>query len=256
MKSILSRLCKSKFIVAILAVLIMAVGSAAPVLAYSYYASFTVTETGAIDYDMFAATVTIDNAALATSGYMLASGLDTRILKGSSALPHMVASDRTLFALPVAASSTQNVDYTMGNAILDAFYIITGYSGYITVSDHADIELGDTFYLWMSGWIDVSGGANRDIWFKDSSARFQNDVAGQLSFTITGGATSTAVGLTSGDMVVEVIGDGTNIRIYVDGVLKDTDAIGGVPAPDNANDIILLRNNVAPYGVYVKLWTR
>lgn len=248
---------RNSFVVYTLVLLVLFLAIAVPVLAYSYSATITLAETTGTGYTMISLIADINNTDLITGGYMLSSGLDTRVMDGSTALPHMISDDKTLFNLAVPADSTMSLDYIMGNAPLTSFYVTVGYDGYVTTADDPAIEMGDEFYLAVVGWIDTIAGADRDMWFKDSACRLRIDAVtdGTVTFAITGGASVTATTITSAYHTIEVIADGTNLRLWIDDTLEDTQPLGGVGVPDNGNDIVLNRDNAIPYGVY-RLWIK
>lgn len=61
-----------------------------------------------------------------------------------------------------------------------------------------------------------------------------------------------ATSITSDDMVVKVAADGTNMKLYIDGVEKDSDALSGASVTDNANNWILFGGTSVPYVDYYK----
>jgi hypothetical protein len=54
-------------------------------------------------------------------------------------------------------------------------------------------------------------------------------------------------GINSGGHTLEVSADGTNLNLYIDDVLKDTEALAGVSIPNNANNWVFCQNNSALY---------
>lgn len=145
---------KALFIVILVSVLL-----ATPVLAYTYRAPYVITETSSNDYEMFGAMVDANNEWMADNDFMETDTLDTRVESlGGQAKPHMVATDRTLTAVPISADSQTNLYFTTGNTDLTNTDIITGYEGLITMADDADLECAATFedefddvYLLMDG---------------------------------------------------------------------------------------------------------
>jgi hypothetical protein len=63
--------------------------------------------------------------------------------------------------------------------------------------------------------------------------------------------TATAVGVSSGDHIIKVTADTTNLKLYVDGVLQDTQALGASSVVNNGNPWILM-SNATPYCHYYK----
>jgi len=150
---------KKALALAFIAIILVAV----PVLALvPYSAPYTVTEDASNSYDMLGVVGLSNNQWMADNGFMNSSANDTRIeTLGGLEKPHMVSDNRTLTAIPVPANSQTNLYYTTGNSELDSFYTITGYDGYVTASDNADIELSDNFTVELKGWVDTTAdGAN------------------------------------------------------------------------------------------------
>jgi len=141
----------------LVAILLVAV----PVLAYSYRATYTVSENGTASYDMLPVIGLSNNDWMIDNGFITDStALDTRIeTLGGLDKPHLVTNNMTLTAVPVPQNSQTNLYYTTGDSLLSAFDIILGSGGYITVSDNATLELGDNFTVEHSGWVDTSVGA-------------------------------------------------------------------------------------------------
>ncbi len=151
---------KRKVINILLLILIGLLVLAAPVLAYTYYASIAVTEVGGTAYTHLPVIVKNNNSYMATQGYITASGLDTRIGNLSAVYrPHMLATDRTAFGIESAGVGSQtNAYYLAGETALAAFDLIAGYgkpyfSGYVDISDAVTPEPGDDFILDYKGWV-------------------------------------------------------------------------------------------------------
>ena len=238
----------------IIIVVIAAALIAVPVLAHSYTASISVTESSSNDYTQLPIIATINNQYLIDNGYITSTGLDTKVLKGGSELPHMLTGDKTLFCSNINASEQTNFNYTLGNSALDAFPVIVGYSGYITVSDHADLELGDSFEIELRGYVDTSAGSDKNLIFKNAAFKLYISAAGSIKAEITGGTSVTATSISSGVHTIEVTANETDLKIYVDTVEKDSSALGGVGVPDNTNNWTIMQNNCILYMEYFKIW--
>lgn len=72
-----------------------------------------------------------------------------------------------------------------------------------------------------------------------------------LSVTYTDSRTVTANGVTSAEHTIILAADGTDLTLTVDAVEEDSIALTGASVPDNANNIIWLRNNVSSYADYL-----
>lgn len=57
----------------------------------------------------------------------------------------------------------------------------------------------------------------------------------------------TATDIADGEHIIKVTADGTDINLYIDGVLEDTAALGGVSVLDNTNDWVFCENGSVLY---------
>jgi len=176
----MKRLLKSLTLALVAVVLI-----SSAVLAYSYSASIIVTESGSDSYGMLPIIVSVNNTYLADNNFISASGLDTRVLKSSTELPHMLADNKTLFASPISASTQEGFTYTLGNSNLTSFPIITGYGGYITTADNSSLEPGNNFTIEVSGYVNTDNGIDKNIVYKENT--FRTYVSGDISGNIISG---------------------------------------------------------------------
>ena len=115
--------------------------TAAPVLAYTYRAPVTVQSASTVNYPDIGLTATLDVAYLAANGFITATGLDTRIETASgTVLPHMVCTNKIIFADDAPELSQTNLYLTVGNTALTSLDIVPGYGGYVTRADVAAWE--------------------------------------------------------------------------------------------------------------------
>lgn len=85
---------------------------------------------------------------------------------------------------------------------------------------------------------------------KDEVFSIYNSAAGEITADINNGTkTVTATGLSSGEMDIRVLADGTDFEIYIDdmGTPEDTVVLSGTSVTDNANDWYINYYNVIPY---------
>jgi len=229
---------------------------AIPVLAQNYYANISVAETEDNSYGMYPFLKSLNVTNLVDNNFILATGLDTRVLEGATELPHMLADDKLLFADDLPASSSNTYQLTMGNSALSSFDIVLGRGSSIAVVDHATLELGDSFEVEIKGWVDTASGSDKNLIIKDAAFKIYISGAGAITADINAGAlTVTATGVTSGLHTIEVIADGADMKIYVDTVEEDSVSLGVVSVADNANGWVVGQNDVLPYMEYVKIWT-
>jgi hypothetical protein len=126
---------------------------AVPVLA-AYYATVQVVESDGISYSMLPIMADLDTDTLTSYHYITSTGLDTRVTTGSGTpMPHMLTDDKLLFASPINADTTYNYKFTTGNTPLTSFPIITGDGGYVTITDHDNLELSNNFEIEFEGWV-------------------------------------------------------------------------------------------------------
>jgi len=172
---------KKALALSFIAVILVAV----PVLALvPYSAPYTVTEDASNSYDMLGVVGLSNNQWMADNGFINSTGNDTRVeTLGGLEKPHMLTTNMTLTAIPVPANSQTNLYYTTGNSELDSFYTITGYDGYVTASDNADIELGDNFTVELKGWVDTTA-VGGNLTFKDSAFNLFISGSGNITAAI------------------------------------------------------------------------
>ncbi len=162
---------------------LMLLSIAAPVLAVaSYSAPLTITSASATSYTMLAVQTTASNTWLANNGYMNSSANDTRIeTLGGLVYPHMVAGDRTLTAAPVPTGSQTNLFFTTGNTVPTAMSVITGWGGYLMVTDNTTLEPSANFSITQTGhWGDSGYSVNKGFEYQ------QHLASGNLTATIGG----------------------------------------------------------------------
>ena len=130
------------------------------------------------------------------------------------------------------------------------FNIITGDGGFITVNDDDDLELGHDFqFIFTNIYIDTTIGADKNIIFKDGACRFYVSAAteGDIIFEITGGASVTASGIPSGEYdSIVVTGDASDLKIYINSALRDSDTMT-IDVPPNGSNWVFLSGNTVRY---------
>jgi len=237
---------------------------AVPVLA-AYYADISVVNSTATAYAMYSAQVPLNVTYLDDNGYFTnAEGLDTRVHAGIH--PHMLASDRLMFALPVPATSSNILEFTTGNAALSAFHIIIGQGGSVSVADHAELELSDGFEVEIKGWVNTATfGVNQRLIYKLDAFRIYVVAADTIRVSILQDASgdvedlglSTAAVVPSGEYTITASADGVNLRLVVindaGGVADVNTPLAGNSVPDNNNAWYFMQNNTLPYVEYITI---
>jgi hypothetical protein len=181
----------------VLALILLVLVGGTVFAAYSYYANIQVLESDGNSYTYLPVIADVDNDYLSDNNYISLTGLDTRVLAGSTELKHLVADDKTLFVAPtVGANSTGNYKYTLNNTSdLDSFPVIVGYDGYITIPSEIsdDMQLGDDFEIEFGGYVDTSSGNEKNTIHKPYAFRayVSSDEEYKVTILDTGAATDT-----------------------------------------------------------------
>lgn len=233
-----------------LAIILLLLLTPVAVLAYDYYVTISMQNTGSSDYSYVPLNISINNTALVDNYYITATGLDTRISSGGSELPHMLTDDQVYFVLPeLPEGISKTAYYTMGNTPLSNFYIIPGYGGNITIPDAAALEPGSNFKILFDGWINTSGNEKNIV----NKSACLSITAGNGNITVYNGTSQLLViSVASGEHEVSVIYAYGWIEMHVDGVFHDSAATGSfadTPAP-----WVLMSNNSMPYMDYYKYY--
>jgi len=248
------RVCKRVF--PYLLGIIIGIVFSIPILAadtYKYSMEVAVEDIDGSVRTYFPVLVHVPNSTLVTLGYLGATGLDSRVKEDAVDTNYSLTSTRLGFVVTdLAAYQRQGVNYFTGYSPENSDYdIIVGQDGYITVSDAATLELTDTFDIEFRGYIDTTSGADKDVIYKQEAFRIYIQAAGVIRVAIleaadveTVYAEATSVG--SGEHTVRC-------TIYVDGNLEDTTALGGASVPGNANDYLIIRNDVMAWMEYLKI---
>lgn len=138
---------------------------------------------------------------------------------------------------------------------------------YIASSAGLEVVSGTVYALVVKS---VGGDGSNNIRFSSNSAggyaggRFASSTNGGGSWSgsthdrdftvfVIPTVKSVATGLTSGEHVLKVTADGTNLKTYWDDVEKDSDALGAVSVANNANGWIFTQSYTNPYVEYVKV---
>ena len=154
----------------VLAVIVVSLVAAMPVMAYTYYAKISIQNPTTTAYTVLPCYFMVDNDWMAANSYATANLFDTRVQTyAGTAQKHMPVSDRTMFTTAVPASGQVNLLYTTGNAPLLAQYpIIPGYdyttinlnnsgaNGYFYNTDATVTEPSNNFTVTYDGYINTA----------------------------------------------------------------------------------------------------
>jgi len=161
----------------------------------AYSADIAVTEDGTDAHEMLGCGVDANIQYMSDNDYFaLATGLDTNISKVGIRQPHMLATDRITFAIPVPTSSSTALQFTTDETPIDSFDIIPSNDGFITIPDAAATELGNDFEIEQKGWVDTDAGADKNLVFKNKALTTYISGASDISSKLTAFGTYTEVG--------------------------------------------------------------
>jgi hypothetical protein len=198
------------------ALVLLLVAVPAVYAAVTYQFTITVTESAGNAYTNLPLLFNYNVTGLVTGHYISATGLDTRVMDGTTVLPHMLASDRIATVANVSARTSKGLKFTTGNVALTSFPLIVGVGGYVTTADNAKWEPHDNFSLEVS----ASVSANTTTIYKKLDAL----KAGPDSSPTE---TLTATGIAAGTHVIKVgttsTGIGPDITLRPNGPGDQTD---------------------------------
>ena len=145
-------------------------------------------------------------------------------------------------SLPTTGSyQTMDLNSVIGSGSVAALFDVNGYGqlydydlrGYGETTSYSEDAgaIHHWFLVPCSSDRKVSGfiGHTSQDWFV--TGYFTSGVV-----AIDSGVEATAADILTGDHTVKVTADGTNLKIYVDDILKDTTALGGASVSDNSSD--------------------
>lgn len=124
---------------------------------YDYYIPITVYNNDSGDLTGLPILITLNNSQLVSLGYILPSGLDTEVLEGASPSFHSVVNGTLgLFIPSILGYQSRTYNYRLGvDPAQTNFTFMVGDGGYVNITDHADLELGDNFSIKFDGYIDA-----------------------------------------------------------------------------------------------------
>lgn len=219
----------------VLAVLLLVSVSGTALASWVFAFPINVADTGATARTYVPVLTGITGSSLVDSGYITATGTDTNMQIGSTSVPFMLSTTQIATVVPTLGAGSQagfNL-YTGYSPVQTVFSIITGTDGYITVSDDADLELGDDFEIELSGYIDTSSGDDKNLVFKVGSVIIFISAAGEITASLMGEGSATYE-----ELVPNAEGDYTNIT-SVSGASTHWEAVDDPPAsPDDSGSFV------------------
>ena len=158
MKRLLGRILT---LIAVTAVTLTPIAVKADPSGYSNFYPITITDTSAANrYNVPVIISGITGTTELNAMRINASGTDTDMTDSTdgSAQSYMMDTAQTMVVVPyIPASGSVVYNLYMGtDATQTSFPLITGTGGYITTTDHANLELGSSFEIEMAGYLDTS----------------------------------------------------------------------------------------------------
>jgi hypothetical protein len=255
----------TRIITSVIASLVILMLVAMPVLA-GYTGYFTVTMAHIspgtpTSYSQAAIIIPANVTDLAAQHFITASGTDIRMVNSTTNLPYMLADDSIIPVLPsIKEDTVQRIDITTGNTNQNTA-IVLGDGGFFT---HVTPALGLDYEIEIKAYIDISNAGyilyNTDFW----TANFIRIANNAGIITVTGSCyvpypppanelfdLHNAVAIASGIHTIKIVSNATDVKLYIDAVLKDTDtSITLTSAIDPSN---WMDDNVTPYAEYIKI---
>ncbi len=219
--------------------------AAIPVLA-AYYAYIDVTESLGSSYTNLAMDVSLNCSYLAANGYITANGTDTRVTNSNyNVLPHMLAEDRLLWVGNLSASSSSRFILYTGQPLIENFPVIAGYEGYVTIPDDDALEPGNVYAFGVVCYLE----SDSLVIYKDGAVSLEV-AGGDLVFSVDGGYSLTASGVSLGDVTIMVYCDGAEMWMTIDDVEADRTSASSII--DTGDDWVLFEK--VPYVYYYGEW--
>jgi len=187
--------------------------------------------------------VTLNNSQLVELGYINSSGLDTSLQEGTSSRSYMVGDVRLGLMIPsIDAYQERTYNYRLGESPpQESFSVVVGDGGNVTVSDDADLELGDNFEVEFEGWVDTN--SSLDLVKKDGAFHLFTDGGGNVKATIN----------CSFEQIEQTVGD-TGVTLYSGAVTRVGERINNFPASTITQVSFKLWANGSPTGTaYIRI---
>lgn len=237
------KLTKIGLIIQLIIVAILLIAPVGIVLA-SYNMTITVTNDSATAYDMVGVNITSNVDYWESEGFIGTGGTDVRMTSGGSNVPFMLTDGRIMLATTLPAYGTDTVTMTTENTAQD-FQIVPGYGGYITVTDAANLELGNDFAITIDGaWIDTNSGASKYVLRKQNAIEILID-------SVTDGtvnATLPQYNYSASNLIPNAAGDYTNLTPSAGSNYACVDDTPG--APDDDTTYVQYNNTPMVYDAY------
>ena len=167
---------------------------------WSYYLDITVSDNSGVARSNIVVATGIPSGNMVSAGYFDADGLNTRLKSTAGTdLGYTLLSNNVYILIPsLSAYGNETVRLYLKYAPdISAIPVVVGADGYITTADNAALELGDDYEIEISGYIDASAGADKNIISKANAFRLYISGAGALTYSTNIAGDLTLYGTTS-----------------------------------------------------------
>lgn len=261
-RTMLKRLIQFSLII-LPGLLIMAMPAYAAIISGATFMADVVTINSGTTTTNVATVVPINTQALIDGKYATSDLKNTALqtLEETDApyMPGVGANPWVFFIPTISASEQRCYSFYTGGPAMQSELVYFPDTGGMTVADDDSIELGNNFEVKLQGFVDTSVGDNKNLVFKDLAFKIWVSNEKEISTSIykSGGWTAckvTATNINSATHFIEVTGDASYLRLYIDGVPKGTPVLlnGGVPPSENGWSFAT--NGSMLYLEWLKIW--
>ena len=217
------------------------------VLAASFQWSVNVTNSTSTAYSNVPFTAPISTAAWISSNYIQSTGLDVKVMDGTTALPTEVTDTGLWWVGNIGKNTTKTFTLSTGNTPATSMPIIVGSGGQITTPYTSTLDLGAVFEIDINAYLNLSVNGTI-VQFGDvgsittASGHIDgelDDTGGEADFVISGS------GMSSGVYDITLTGDGSHYTLAVGSHTNIKTETNGFPV--SGTSWIWDTNNVMPY---------
>ena len=233
--------------------LILMLGAPLAVLAASFQWNVNVTNSTSTAYSNVPFTAPISTAAWISSNYIQSTGLDVKVMDGTTALPTEVTDTGLWWVGNISKNTTKTFTLSTGNTPATSMPIIVGNGGQITTPYTSALDLGAVFEIDINAYLNLSVNGTivqfGDVGFITTASHNidgeLDDTGAEADFVISGS------GMTSGVYDITLTGDGSHYTLAVGShtdVKTETDGF-----PVSGTNWTWDENDCMPYINYVKI---
>jgi hypothetical protein len=172
---------------------------------YNQYVSMVISNNNTSGFTYLPVIVNINNSQLASYGYIAATGLNTNIEEGGSSSSYSLITNKAVIVIPTLSGNQQRTyQYQLGATPAQTdLPFSSGYGGNISILDSASLELGNSFEINTSGYVNTSAGADKNIVYKDGAFQLYVSAAGTITAKIPGTGSTIDQSHVAGTLLVQ-----------------------------------------------------